>query len=300
MIRLGVLRCGVSCGRALAGCRSWMGGFLECRLAADDRDGWIRIEPDGMKRKTMSFFNSLLLMIAGATQAELARQVRYLKVENEVLRSKLPRRIVITPQERKRLLKFGAKLGKAIRQLVTIVTPDTFLRWIREDRRAKKRETTPTAKRGRPRTREQLRRLVLRMAWENEWGYARIVGEFKKLGIRSIKKSTVRNILKAAGIDPCPQRAGATWDEFVARHAASLWQCDFFSQKVLTLNGIREVFVLAFLHVETRRVILSPATLHPNEGLGGVASRIDCRSGTIARSASPICAAGPRWKIRGH
>jgi len=103
------------------------------------------------------------------------------------------------------------------------------------------------------------------MARDNEWGYARIVGELKKLGIRSIKKSTVRNVLKAAGIDPCPQRAGTTWDEFVTRHAASLWQCDFFSQQVLTLTGIREVFVLAFLHVETRRVILSPATLHPNE-----------------------------------
>ena len=37
------------------------------------------------------------------------------------------------------------------------------------------------------------------------------------------------------------------------------------NQKVLTLTGIREVFVLAFLHVETRHVILSPATFHPNE-----------------------------------
>ena len=78
-------------------------------------------------------------MIAGATQDELARQVRYLKVENETLRSKLPARIVVTPKERQRLLKFGVKLGKAIRQLVTIVTPNTFLRWIREDRRPKER-----------------------------------------------------------------------------------------------------------------------------------------------------------------
>jgi putative transposase len=51
----------------------------------------------------------------------------------------------------------------------------------------------------------------------------------------------------------------------VSRHAASLWQCDFFSQKVLTTKGIREAFLLAFLHVETRRVVLSPATFHPDE-----------------------------------
>jgi len=212
----------------------------------------------------MSLFHSLLLVMAGATQRELARQVRYLKVENEVLRSKLPARITVTPQERQRLLKFGAKLGSAIRQLVTIVTPGTFLRWIREERRSK-RKGTKIRKRGRPRTREELRNLILRMAKENTWGYARIVGELKKLGLRSIKKSTVRNILKAAGLDPCPKRAGSTWDEFIQRHAASLWQCDYFSQKVLTLKGMREVFVLAFLQVETRRVILSPPTLHPNE-----------------------------------
>jgi putative transposase len=172
--------------------------------------------------------------------------------------------IIVTPKERQRLLKFGAKLGKPIRALVTIVVPSTFLRWIREDKRAKQQGTKPS-KRGRPRTKEQIRKLIIRMAKENAWGYLRIVGEMKKLGIHSIKKSTVKNILKAAGLDPCPQRAGSTWDEFLQHHAASLWQCDFFSQKVLTTTGFREVFVLVFLHVATRRVILSPATLYPNE-----------------------------------
>ena len=45
----------------------------------------------------------------------------------------------------------------------------------------------------------------------------------------------------------------------------SLWQCDFFSKRILTLKGVREAFVMAFLNVKTRQVILSPATLHPNE-----------------------------------
>lgn len=212
----------------------------------------------------MSLFRSLLLVIAGSTPRESARQVRYLKVENEILRSKLPARITITPKERQRLVKFGAKLGKALHQLVSIVTPGTFLRWIREEKRAGRKPTKP-ARRGRRRTAEDIRKLVVKLARENTWGYARIVGELKKLGIRSIKKSTVRNILKAEGLDPSPKRDGATWDEFLARHAASLWQCDFFTQKVLTVKGLREVFVLVFLNVQTRRVVLSPATFHPNE-----------------------------------
>jgi len=139
----------------------------------------------------------------------------------------------------------------------------TFLRWIREEKRVGKKESRP-ADRGRPRTAEEVRSLTVRLARENNWGCARIVGELKKLGIHSIKKSTVRNILKADGRNPCPKRSGASWDEFLTRHAASLWQCDFFTQNVLTVKGLREGFVLAFLNVKTGRVVLSPTTSHSN------------------------------------
>jgi putative transposase len=146
--------------------------------------------------------------------------------------------------------------------LATIVRPDTLLRWIREENKHGKRVPV---KRGRRRTPEQIRRLILKLARENEWGYARILGELKKLGIRSLSKNTVKRILKDAGLDPGPKRGEGTWDEFLRQHAVSLWQCDFFSKRVLTLHGIREAFVIAFLNVKTRQVILSPATLHPNE-----------------------------------
>lgn len=207
-------------------------------------------------------FQSLLLLIAGATDKELARQLKYLKVENEILRSKLPARITVTPKERVRLVKFAQKLGKAIHSLATIVKPDTILGWIRAERKTRK---TPPAKRGRKRTPEQIRKLVLKLAKENEWGYTRILGELKKLGIRSISRNTIKRILKDAGLDPGPKRGEGTWDEFLKQHAASLWQCDFFSKRVLTLKGVREAFVIAFLNVKTRKVILSPATLHPDE-----------------------------------
>lgn len=50
----------------------------------------------------------------------------------------------------------------------------------------------------------------------------------------------------------------------VQAHAESLWQCDFFSKHIITPEGIRQCFVLAFLHVQTRRVIFSPCTFNPN------------------------------------
>ncbi len=64
---------------------------------------------------------------------------------------------------------------------------------------------------------------------------------------------------------PGPERGPGTWDEFLKRHASSLWQCDFFSKKVLTKLGVRDLFVLVFVHVGTRRVYVSPATDKPNE-----------------------------------
>jgi putative transposase len=213
-----------------------------------------------------SIYHSLLLVIAGATQKELARQVKYLKIENDILRAKLPARITITRKERQRLLKFGRKLGKALHAIVTIVSPGTFLRWIREERAESKTKSVP--QRGRRRKPEQIRRLIIKLAKETGWGYTRILGELKKLGIHSITRSTVKNILKEKGLDPGPKRGEGTWDEFLKQHAASLWQCDFFTQKVVTIKGVREVFLLAFLHVETRRVIVTPATLHPNGSLG--------------------------------
>ena len=138
-----------------------------------------------------------------------------------------------------------SQLGKAINQLVTIVTPGTFLRWIREDKRAAQKGL-PIAKRGRRRTAEQIRKLVIKLAKENIWGYTRIVGELRKLRIRSVSKSTVRNILKEYGLDRCPKRSGTTWDEFVGRHAASLWQADFLSQRILTAKGLRDSSGAAF------------------------------------------------------
>ncbi len=113
-------------------------------------------------------------------------------------------------------------------------------------------------------TSAEIRRLIVKLARENSWGYGRIAGELAKLGI-AISESTIKNILRASGLPTAPLRQGGTWDDFLKRHASSLWEMDFFSQKVLTLRGIREVFVIAFLHVHTRRAIVSPATEHPNE-----------------------------------
>jgi putative transposase len=128
-----------------------------------------------------NLYHRLLLLIAGSTQKELAARIRYLKIENQILRSKLPDRVPITPVERSRLIRFGSKLAaKVLAELVTIVHPDTLRRWIREATQSRRKQP---ASKGRPRTRAEIRRVILRMARENDWGHTRILGELKKLDI---------------------------------------------------------------------------------------------------------------------
>ena len=61
-----------------------------------------------------NLYHRLLLLIAGSTQKELASQIRYLKIENDILRSKLPKRVPVTEKERNKLVKFGSKLGMSL------------------------------------------------------------------------------------------------------------------------------------------------------------------------------------------
>ena len=75
-------------------------------------------------------FHTLMYLLACATRQDLARQVQFLKTENEILRARLPKKITTTPEERRKLVKAGRKLGSAIKGLISIVTPATFMRWL--------------------------------------------------------------------------------------------------------------------------------------------------------------------------
>ena len=84
------------------------------------------------------------------------------------------------------------------------------------------------------------------------------------MGVRKICRSTVKNILKEAGLDPGPNRGEDSWDDFLKRHAATLWACDFFTKPVWTLCGWVEVYVLFFIYIGTRRVHIAGMTPNPD------------------------------------
>jgi putative transposase len=161
------------------------------------------------------------------------------------------------------LLRLGAEMDHDIDEVMHVVVPATYKKWLRQLRGGK--EFRPS---GRPRTPMATRLLVLRMATENlRWGYRRIVGEIKKLGIR-ISATTIRGILQEEGHFPEPQKATKKppipWTTFVHAHVETMVSCDFFTKRILTLRGIRNAYVLVFIHLGSRKVFHSPSTYHPN------------------------------------
>jgi Homeodomain-like domain/Integrase core domain len=69
---------------------------------------------------------------------------------------------------------------------------------------------------------------------------------------------------------PCPNsetskdRPRGSWSEFIRIHAATLVQCDLLSKPVWTPKGLVTLYVLAFIHIGSRRLWLSPSTRHPD------------------------------------
>jgi putative transposase len=106
-----------------------------------------------------------------------------------------------------------------------------------------------------------VRELILRLARENShWGYVRIVGELRKLGI-SVSATLVRNVLARSGITPGPRRDQLSWRSFLRQHAETVLACDFFTVDTVWL---RRLYVLFFVSIGTRRVEYLACTSNPD------------------------------------
>ncbi|MFN2629633.1 MAG: hypothetical protein ABR569_13510 [Gaiellaceae bacterium] len=114
-----------------------------------------------------------------------------------------------------------------------------------------------------PPIRREAQELVLRLARENpSWGYLRIVGELRKLGV-TVSATSVRNISPGLG---CRRRRGATRNRGAASYeptASRILACDFFTVDTVWL---RRLHVLVFLSLRTRRIEYLACTSKPDSG----------------------------------
>ena len=127
---------------------------------------------------------------------ELTLQNEYLRLENRTLKEKVPGRIRFTDEERRSLAEAALAMGRSLmKEVVSIVKPETILAW---QRRLERRKWDYSAGRrrgpGRPRTPDDIEALVCRLARENLWGYQRLRGELLKLRV-ILSKGCIADIL---------------------------------------------------------------------------------------------------------
>ena len=177
--------------------------------------------------------------------------------ENRLLRRQLGgRRVRLTDDDRRRLAARAYRLGRAaLREIATIATPDTLLRWHRQ---LIARKWTYARKSRRRNVLFEIRQLVVRMATENPtWGYTRIQGALTNIGHR-VGRSTIRRILKAAGLPPVPQRP-TSWQTFLNAHWGGIAGADFFT----TGRGLVTFYTVFVIDLASRRVRILGSTPHP-------------------------------------
>src|SRR6266545_6186369 len=108
----------------------------------------------------------LIAMVAGWIQQHQQQVITYLIEENRILKGQLGgRRLRLTDTERRRLAALAHPLGrKRLKDVATIATPDTLLRWYKQLSAQKFDGSTHRHHVGRPRVVEEIEQLVIRMA----------------------------------------------------------------------------------------------------------------------------------------
>jgi transposase InsO family protein len=200
----------------------------------------------------------LLQLVVLLSRSERSKELEILVLRHELaILRRQPRRASFRPVDRAILAALARVLpGRTLGRLS--VRPATLLRWHRQ--LVRRRWTYAHRRPGRPALDRRIQTLVVRLARENPgWGYRRIVGELRCLGI-TVSATSVRTILARHGLPPAPQRDELSWRNFLRQHAATTLACDFFTVETAWL---KRIYVLFFISLERRRIEFVACTANP-------------------------------------
>jgi hypothetical protein len=204
----------------------------------------------------LDFLRLLLHALAAPlrTRAQLEAEIAMLRPQLNVLRRRASSRPRVTTADRLFFV-WLCRLFPSLRSAITIVQPDTVLRWHRMGFRLYWRWKSRSHG-GRPGISVEVRNLIRRMSVENPlWRAPRIHGELLKLGIEVAQSTVAKYMAKR-----CPGGAGQTWKTSLSKHVAGIAAMDFLV--VPTINW-RLLSVLVILRHERRRLISLSVTDHP-------------------------------------
>jgi hypothetical protein len=137
---------------------------------------------------------------------------------------------------------------------ITVVKPETVIRWHRRGFRAYWRWKSHR-RCGRPRIDREIRDLIRRMSKENPlWGAPRIHGELLMLGIEVAQSTVARYMTRRQG----PASQG--WKTFLRNHAAGIASLDLF---VVRTISSKLLYGLVILRHARRRLVTISVTSNP-------------------------------------
>src|SRR6202040_4030335 len=170
-----------------------------------------------------------------------------------VLRRSLHGRVRLTNHDRCFLIQLY-RWFPSIRQVLTIVRPETLVRWHRAGFRCYWRWKS-RRRGGRPRIETDLRALIRQMSIENSlWGAPRIHGELLKLGF-SVAQSTVAKYTVKRREPP-----SQGWKTFLRNHAPDIAAMDLF---VVPTIGFKLLYGFVIVRIDRRDLVWINVTANP-------------------------------------
>jgi hypothetical protein len=170
-----------------------------------------------------------------------------------VLRRKLHGRVRLTNNDRWFFIQLY-RWFPFILQVLTIIRPETLVRWHRAGFRCYWRWKSRSLG-GRPRIEPKLRMLIRSMSIENPlWGAPRIHGELLKLGFEVAQSSVAKYMVKRRG----PPSQG--WSTFLHNHAPDIAAMDLF---VVPTIGFRLLYAFVIVRLERRDLVWINVTTNP-------------------------------------
>jgi hypothetical protein len=187
------------------------------------------------------------------SRASLEAEILVLRHQLTVLQRKVPTRPTFRSIDR---LIFSVlyRVVPGTLSAITIVNPETVIRWHRAGFRAWWRwKSRPRG--GRPRTPVEIRRLIRDVSLANPlWGAPRIHGELLKLGIDVGQTTVAKYMARRRG----PPSQG--WKTFLRNHADGIAAVDLF---VVPTMSFRLLFGLLILRHDRREIVWLGTTWHP-------------------------------------
>jgi transposase InsO family protein len=197
----------------------------------------------------------VLAVLASPFKSKVRLQAENALLQHQlvVLRRSLHGRARLTNPDRWFLIQLY-RWFPSILQVLTIIRPETLVRWHRAGFRCYWRwKSRPLG--GRPQIEAELRVLIRRMSVENPlWGAPRIHGELLKLGLEVAQSSVAKYMVERRG----PPSQG--WRTFLHNHAPDMAAMDLF---VVPTVGFDLLYAFVIVRLDRRNLVWINVTTNP-------------------------------------